>query len=86
VSVLHVPDFDAAIPSAESGPTPDTGLVGVRALADMLAGVPDPRKVRGIRHQIGAARTVMVCAVLAGARNSGKPPTVRPNSRPTCWV
>jgi hypothetical protein len=67
--VLHVPDFDAAIPSAESGPTPDTGLAGVRALADMLAGVPDPRKVRGIRHQIGVVLTVMVCEVLAGARD-----------------
>jgi predicted transposase YbfD/YdcC len=35
----------------------------------MLAGVPDPRKVRGIRHHIGVVLTVMVCAVLAGARN-----------------
>jgi predicted transposase YbfD/YdcC len=35
----------------------------------MLAGVPDPRKVRGIRHKIGAVLTVMVCATLAGAGN-----------------
>jgi hypothetical protein len=67
--VSHVPDPDTLIPSAESGPAPDTSLAGVRALADMLADVPDPRKVRGIRHQIGAILTVMVCAALAGAGN-----------------
>jgi hypothetical protein len=41
----------------------------VRALADMLASVPDPRKVRGIRHQISTVLTVMVCAALAGVGN-----------------
>lgn len=65
----HAPTSDTAIPSAKTGPTPDTDLAGVRALADMLASVPDPRKVRGIRHQIGAVLTVMVCAALAGAGN-----------------
>jgi hypothetical protein len=35
----------------------------------MLGGIADPRKMRGIHHQIGAVLTVMVLAVLAGARN-----------------
>lgn len=35
----------------------------------MFGGIADPRKVRGIRHRIGAVLTVMVLAVLAGARN-----------------
>ncbi|EWM19117.1 transposase [Kutzneria sp. 744] len=48
---------------------PDAGVAGVRALADMLDGIADPRKLRGIRHQISAVLTVMVLAVLAGARN-----------------
>lgn len=42
---------------------------GIRALLDMLGQVADPRKARGIRHQIGAVLTVMVLAALAGARN-----------------
>jgi len=35
----------------------------------MFGGITDPRKLRGIRHRIGAVLTVMVLAVLAGARN-----------------
>ena len=31
-----------------------------------LAGVPDPRKPRGVRHQITAILTLAVCAVMGG--------------------
>lgn len=45
------------------------GLSGVGLLVDLLAGVADPRDPRGVRHTIGAVLSVMVFAVLAGARN-----------------
>jgi predicted transposase YbfD/YdcC len=64
LSVSHAPD--------EYCPTaghPDTGVAGVRALVDMLGEVADPRQARGVRHRIGTVLTVMVLAVLAGARN-----------------
>jgi hypothetical protein len=48
---------------------PDTDVAGIRRLVDMLAGVADPRQARGVRHRIGTVLTVMVLAVLAGARN-----------------
>ncbi|HEX5406598.1 MAG TPA: ISAs1 family transposase [Pseudonocardiaceae bacterium] len=35
----------------------------------MLGGAADPRQARGVRHRIGTVLTVMVLAVLAGARN-----------------
>lgn len=38
-------------------------------MVDMLGGVADPRQARGVRHRIGTLLTVMVLAVLAGARN-----------------
>lgn len=41
---------------------------GVGLLA-VLAGVPDPRMRRGIRHDIAAILALAVCAVLAGARS-----------------
>ncbi|MDQ3576524.1 MAG: ISAs1 family transposase [Actinomycetota bacterium] len=44
-------------------------MSGVGLLVDLLAGVPDPRDPRGVRHSIGAVLSVMVFAVLAGARN-----------------
>lgn len=47
----------------------DPGVAGIRGLVDMLAGVADPRRARGVRHGIGTVLTVMVLAVLAGARN-----------------
>jgi predicted transposase YbfD/YdcC len=47
----------------------DAGLSGVGLLVELLAGVPDPRDPRGVRHTIGAVLSVMVLAVLAGARN-----------------
>ncbi len=60
----HAPD-----PRCSTTGHPDAGVAGVRALADLFGGIADPRKLRGIRHQIGAVLTVMVLAVLAGARN-----------------
>lgn len=66
----HVPCSSSVLAVAEqSGPLPDVGLSGVGLLVDLLAGVPDPRDPRGVRHTIGAALSVMVFAVLAGARN-----------------
>jgi hypothetical protein len=50
-------------------PLPEAGSSGVGVLADLLAGVPDPRDPRGVRHTLGAVLSVMVFAVLAGARN-----------------
>jgi predicted transposase YbfD/YdcC len=48
---------------------PEAGVSGVGLLVDLLGGVPDPRDPRGVRHAIGAVLSVMVFAVLAGARN-----------------
>jgi predicted transposase YbfD/YdcC len=42
--------------------------VGAGLLA-ALAGVPDPRKPRGVRHPITAILALAVCAVLAGCRS-----------------
>lgn len=64
MSVSHAPD-----PRCSTTGQSDAGVAGVRALADMFDGIADPRKLRGIRHQISAVLTVMVLAVLAGARN-----------------
>ncbi|MCX5233443.1 ISAs1 family transposase [Streptomyces sp. NBC_00233] len=44
-------------------PVPDHEL-----LLQLLAGIPDPRRRRGIRHPVGALIAVAVCAVVAGAR------------------
>ncbi|WP_190822598.1 transposase family protein [Saccharopolyspora pogona] len=50
-------------------PLLEAGLSAVGLLVELLAGVPDPRDPRGVRHTIGAVLSVMVFAVLAGARN-----------------
>jgi len=39
------------------------------ALSVVLVTVPDPRRPRGIRHQLVVLLTVTVCAVAAGARS-----------------
>ncbi|WP_331751261.1 ISAs1 family transposase (plasmid) [Streptomyces globisporus] len=44
-------------------PVPDHEL-----LAELLAGIPDLRRRRGVRHPEGALIAVAVCAVVAGAR------------------
>lgn len=46
----------------------DHDRVGAGLLA-ALAKVPDPRKPRGVRHQMNAILAVAVCAVLAGCRS-----------------
>ena len=38
-------------------------------LVEVLAGVPDPRSARGIRHPLAAILTLAVCAMLGGARS-----------------
>jgi DDE_Tnp_1-associated len=38
-------------------------------LRTALAGVPDPRKPRGVRHRLVTVLVVAVCAVAAGARS-----------------
>lgn len=66
----HAPCSSSVLAVVEqSGPLPGMGLSGVGLLVDLLAGVPDPRDPRGVRHTIGAVLSVMVFAVLAGARN-----------------
>jgi DDE_Tnp_1-associated len=49
--------------------SPNAGIAGIRALVDMLGQVTDPRHARGVRHQISVVLTMIVLAVLAGARN-----------------
>ena len=44
-------------------------LQGHGGLFDMLCGVPDPRKARGVRYQIQGIVATALCAVLAGARS-----------------
>jgi hypothetical protein len=38
-------------------------------LRDVLGSVVDPRKRRGVRHPLAVVLTVVVCAVVAGARS-----------------
>jgi predicted transposase YbfD/YdcC len=47
----------------------DDNLLAGTGLLAALARVADPRKRRGVRHQIGAILAVAVCAVLAGCRS-----------------
>lgn len=44
-------------------------LDGQGGLFEILRGVPDPRKRRGVRHKIESILATGLCAVLAGARN-----------------
>jgi predicted transposase YbfD/YdcC len=41
----------------------------VAGLIEVLAGVPDPRRRRGVRHQLAVVLALGVCAVVAGARS-----------------
>lgn len=49
------------------------GEVGIEnaalSLVEVLAGVPDPRHARGIRHSVLVVLVLGACAVLAGARS-----------------
>ena len=66
--VLHAPE-SSRLAATESAAVGEAGVAGVGRLVEMLGRVPDPRKPRGLRHQIGAVLAVTVFAVLAGARN-----------------
>jgi hypothetical protein len=55
--------------TADLNTAADPGATGARKLMAMLGGIADPRDPRGIRYRIGTVLTVMVFAVLAGARN-----------------
>ncbi|MGW3240459.1 ISAs1 family transposase [Streptomyces olivaceus] len=51
------------IPAPVRTPVPEHEL-----LVQLLAGIPDPRRRRGVRHPVGALIAVAVCAMMAGAR------------------
>lgn len=55
--------------SPASSEETEVGLADVADLYALFTQVADPRKPRGIRHRLAAVLTVMVFAVLAGARN-----------------
>jgi predicted transposase YbfD/YdcC len=63
VPVSHAPM------SAASSEQAEVGLADVAELYALFTQVADPRKPRGVRHHLAAVLTVMVFAVLAGARN-----------------
>jgi hypothetical protein len=44
-------------------------LEGQGGLFEVLCGIPDPRKRRGVRHKIQSVLATALCAVLGGARN-----------------
>ncbi len=41
----------------------------LRSLLEVLAGVPDPRRRRGVRHQFTPLLAAVVAAMLAGSRS-----------------
>ncbi len=61
--VSHAPMAGVSSEAAE------VGLAAVAELYALFAQVVDPRRPRGIRHHVAAVLTLMVFAVLAGARN-----------------
>jgi hypothetical protein len=65
-----------AAPSSLTDPALGQLITAARALGSdrgrllpMLAGVPDPRARRGVRHRLVVILGLAVCAVLAGARS-----------------
>lgn len=56
-----------AVTGRENGQVPGAGEVG--EMVELFGQVTDPRKPRGVRHQIAAVLTVTVFAVLSGAAN-----------------
>jgi len=72
-------DFKAQLCTATGPGTPKEGrmvidveklpLHGQGGLFEILSGIPDPRKRRGIRHTIQSILATAICAVLAGARS-----------------
>lgn len=47
----------------------DLTLQGQGGRFEVLCGVPEPRKARGLRHKIQSVLAAAVCATLAGARS-----------------
>ena len=68
MSVSHAV-LPCPLTTADLNTAADPGATGARKLMAMLGGIADPRDPRGIRYRIGTVLTVMVFAVLAGARN-----------------
>ncbi len=73
VSIMKVPtpsDRHGRNPVlAELAAAADANRVAGPSLLAALAGVPDPRARRGVRHQVSAVLALGVCAVLAGCRS-----------------
>ncbi|MFF2470395.1 aldo/keto reductase [Streptomyces mirabilis] len=60
-SSLTLPALDQLRESPQVGPEEVPGLL------ERLAGVPDPRDPRGVRHRLAIVLALTACAVLAGA-------------------
>lgn len=58
-------DLDEVIATAATEPAPAVML----SLVEALSQVPDPRKARGVRHDVLAVLLLGACAVLSGARS-----------------
>jgi hypothetical protein len=73
------PDFKQQLCTRTSGRPREEGLMAIQVeklplhghggLFDVLCGVPEPRKARGLRHKIQSVLAAAVCATLAGARS-----------------
>jgi predicted transposase YbfD/YdcC len=72
-------DFKAQLCTAKSTCTTKEGFMvldmeklplhGQGGLFDVLCGIPDPRKRRGVRHKVQCVLATAICAVLSGARS-----------------
>lgn len=70
-SCLTTAVFDQAFPLPGAVPAPRVELTerDRESLLEALGRVPDPRTARGVRYPIVAMLSVVVCAMLAGARS-----------------
>jgi predicted transposase YbfD/YdcC len=66
LSCQHATSTDPS-DSFAAWPGHEEGLGGYRSLLECLQEVPEPRRRRGIRHQLAVVLTLAVAAVLAGA-------------------
>src|SRR5665647_3040656 len=95
-SCLTAPVLDERFPLPGAAPVAPLEVTeGDReSLLTALGRVPDPRDPRGVRYPIVAMVTVVVCAMLAGARSYAAigqwcaglahAPALRPGPRPRC--